>query len=371
MKRRKFIKTTAGAAAGTGILSGCGGDSGPGGGAAGVNTRESVQWRLASSYPRALDTLFGAVDYLGERVRSLTDDRFDIRAFPEGELVPADGVLGAVQDGTVQIGHTASYYYVDRDPALAFDTCVPFGLTARQQIAWLYQGGGLDVLREVFSDFNVINFPGGNTGAQMGGWFREPVDSLSDLRGVRMRIPGLGGEVMSEMGVDVQVMPGSEIYQALEGGTIDAAEWVGPHDDVELGFHEIASHYYYPGWWEPGPNISFLVNRQEWDALPSQYQQAFETAAMETNLNMLSAYDARNQEALGTVLDAGVELHRFSDEIMQDAERISFDVMQQRASEDATYREVYESFRQWREESFRWFQTNEHAYAEFAFPRMS
>ncbi len=321
-----------------------------------------------SSYPRSLDTLFGAVEYLGERVRSLTENRFDLRPYPAGELVPATGVLGAVQNGTVQMGHTASYYYVGHNPALAFDTCVPFGLTARQQIAWLYQGGGAEVVREVFSDFNVINFPGGNTGAQMGGWFRRPVESLSALQGVKMRIPGLGGEVMSELGVTVQLMPGGEIYQALERGAIDAAEWVGPYDDLKLGFHEIARHYYYPGWWEPGPNISFVINRQAWDALPTLYRQALETAAAETNMRMLSAYDARNQEALQTVLDEGVELHRFSDEILRAAERISFDLMHQRASADATYRKVYESFRRWREDSFRWFRTAEHASAKFAFP---
>jgi len=370
VQRRDFIKTTAGAATAAAIIPGCSGESGQDGGA-GVNTRENVRWRLVSSYPRSLDTLFGAVEFLSERVRILTNDRFQIRSYPAGEVVPATGVLGAVQNATVQMGHTAAYYYTGHHPALAFDTCVPFGLTARQQIAWLYQGGGIDVLREVFSDFNVVNFPGGNTGAQMGGWFRRPIESVSDLRGVKMRIPGLGGEVMSEMGVTVQLMAGGEIYQALERGTIDAAEWVGPYDDVKLGFHEIATHYYYPGWWEPGPNISFIVNRQAWDSLPTFFQQALEVAAKETNLNMLASYDARNQEALQTVLDQGVQLHRFSDEIMRNAERISFDMMHQQASEESSYRKVYDSFRQWREDSFRWFRTNEHAYAEFAFPLMS
>ena len=368
MKRRHFIKTTAGAAAAAGILSGCGSDTDGDGGAPAVNTRESVRWRLVSSYPRSLDTLYGAVDYLGERVAALTSGRFQIRPSPAGELVPSTGVLGAVQNGTVQMGHTASYYYVGHNPALAFDTCVPFGLTARQQMAWLYQGGGIEVMRKVYSDFNVVNFPGGNTGAQMGGWFRRPVRSLADLSGVKMRIPGLGGEVMSEMGVTVQLMPGGEIYQALDRGAIDAAEWVGPYDDVKLGFHEIAKNYYYPGWWEPGPNISFIVNRQAWDGLPSLFQQAVETAAAEVNLRMLAAYDARNQASIQTVLDEGVQLQAFSQDIMQQAERISFDLMQQRAAADSSYRTVYESFRKWREDSFRWFKTAEHAYSKFAFP---
>ncbi len=371
MKRRHFIKTTAGAAAAAGMLSGCGADSDADGDAPAVNTRDSVRWRLVSSYPRSLDALYGAVDFFGKRVAALTSGRFEVRPSPAGELVPATGVLGAVQNGTVQMGHTASYYYVGHHPALAFDTCVPFGLTARQQIAWLYQGGGMDVMRKVFSDFNVINFPGGNTGVQMGGWFRRPIGSLADLRGVKMRIPGLGGEVMSEMGVTVQLMPGGEIYQALERGAIDAAEWVGPYDDVKLGFHEIAKNYYYPGWWEPGPNISFIVNRQAWERLPSLYRHAIETATAEANLRMLAAYDARNQASMQTVLDESVRLRPFPQDILREAERISFDLMQQRAAADPSYRTVYESFRQWREDSFRWFKTAEHAHATFAYSPVS
>lgn len=369
MKRRDFLKTSAGAAAAAGVLSSCGGESDTG--APAVRTRESVRWRLVSSYSRSLDTLYGAVEYFGKRVSALTDGQFQIRPYPAGELVPATEILGAVQNGTVQMGHTASYYYVGHNPALAFDTCVPFGLTARQQIAWLYQGGGMDEMRKVFSDFNVVNFPGGNTGVQMGGWFRQPIDSVADLNGIKMRIPGLGGEVMSELGVTVQLMPGGEVYQALDRGAIDAAEFVGPYDDIKLGLHEIAKNYYYPGWWEPGPNISFIVNQQAWDSIPDLYKHAVETATAEANVRMLAAYDARNQQALQTLLDESVQLRRFPDDVMRDAERVSFDLMQQRASADASYRTVYESFRKWRADSFRWFKTAEHAYADFAFPQMS
>ena len=226
------------------FAAGCGG--GETGDAPGIQTRPSVRWRLVSSYPRSLDTLYAACDTISRRVRDLTGGRFEIRPYPAGELVPATEVLGAVQNGTVQMGQSAAYYYTGHNPALAFDTCVPFGLTARQQMAWLYQGGGLDLMREVFSDFNIISFPGGSTGAQMGGWFRRPINSLADLRGLKMRIPGLGGEVMSNLGVTVTLMAGGEIYQALERGAIDAAEWVGPYDDVKLGFQDIAKYYYYP-----------------------------------------------------------------------------------------------------------------------------
>lgn len=368
MKRRDFIKTTAaGAAAGT-LLAGCGAseDDGPA-----LQTQQNVRWRLASSFPRSLDTLYGAVETLSERVVELTDGRFQIRPSPAGELVPANEVLGAVQNGTVQVGHSAGYYFVGRNPALAFDTCVPFGLTARQQTAWLRHGGGLDLMRDVYADFGIINFPGGNTGAQMGGWFRRPVDSLADLRGLKMRIPGLGGEVMSELGVTVQLLSGGEIYQALERGAIDATEWVGPYDDVKLGFHEIARYYYYPGWWEPSANLSFMVNRQAWDALPGIYQEAFTTAAAEVSIRMLAQYDARNQGALQEAVDAGVELRPFPEETIREAERISRDVMEARASADAEYRRVYDAFQAFREDAFRWFGTAEHDYASFAFPRMT
>jgi len=278
-------------------------------------------------------------------------------------------VLGAVQIGTVQIGHSCGYYYTGHNPALAFDTGVPFGLTARQQTAWLRHGGGMELMRELYADFNIINFLGGNTGAQMGGWFRRPVDSLADLRGLKMRIPGLGGEVMSQLGVTVQLLSGGEIYQALERGAIDATEWVGPYDDVKLGFHEIAPYYYYPGWWEPGPNVSFMVNRRAWDELPSIYQHAFEAAAAEASIRMLAGYDGRNQAAIAEAVQAGVQLRAFPEATMIEAERISFDLMASRAAADGTYRRVFDAFRAFREEAYTWFGTAEHHYAAFAFPQ--
>lgn len=369
MKRRTFIKSSAAGMAAGSLLAGC--RSGGDGDAPAVQTRPNVRWRLASSYPRGLDTLYGAVEGIRARVADLTDGRFQIRPSPAGELVPGMEVLPAVQNGTVEMGHTAGYYYVGHNPALAFDTCVPFGLTARQQTAWLRHGGGLDLMRGLYSDFGIISFPGGNTGAQMGGWFRRPVEALSDLRGLRMRIPGLGGEVMSELGVTVQLMAGGEIYQALERGTIDATEWVGPYDDVKLGFHEIATYYYYPGWWEPGPNISFLVNRQAWDALPTTYRHALDSATADAGAHLLAQYDARNQRALEDVVEEGVEVAEFPREMMREAQRIAADLLDRNASQDAAYRRVYDSFRAFREDSFRWFETAEHNYARFAFPHTS
>lgn len=368
MKRREFTRTAVvGAAAG--VLSACGGESGGEGPA--VQTRRRVMWRLASSFPRGLDTIFGAADTLSARVAALTDDMFQIRVYPAGELVPGLQVLDAVQQGTVQAGHSASYYYTGKNPALAFDAAVPFGLTVRGHNAWLLHGGGLERMREVFADFNIINFPGGNTGAQMGGWFRRPIQSVQDLRGLKMRIPGLGGEVMSRLGVAVQVLPGGDIYPALERGAIDGTEWVGPYDDEKLGFYKVAKNYYYPGWWEPGPALSFYVNQSAWNQLPKSYQQAFEAASREASLNMMAEYDAKNPPALKRLLGQGIQLQRFPDDLMTAALRESTALVEEQAAANAQYAAIYEPWKQWRGDTYRWFGTADQAYEQFAFPRLA
>jgi TRAP-type mannitol/chloroaromatic compound transport system substrate-binding protein len=364
MHRRAFLFSAA--VGGVGLLGGCGSRKEEA--APALITQPRIQWRLASSFPRGLDTIFGAAEVLARRVEALTEGRFQIRVYPAGELVPGLQVLDAVQQGTVQMGHTASYYFTGKNPALAFDTTLPFGLTARQHNAWLYYGGGLELLRAVFADFNVINFPGGNTGAQMGGWFRREIQSVSDMRGLKMRIPGLGGEVMSRLGVVVQVLAGGDIYPALERGAIDAAEWVGPYDDEKLGFHRVARFYYYPGWWEPGACLSFYVNRLAWERLPRTYQQAIEVAAYEANVSMLAHYDQQNPLTLERLLKAGVQLRRFPADVMEAARQIAFSLYEEQASRDGTYRKLYDSWRQFRERAYRWFGTAERSYAEFAFP---
>jgi len=370
MKRRDFAKTAALGALGAGALTGCGsGNEQQANGAPNVQTQPNVRWRLASSFTRSLDTIFGAADVMAERLSALTDGRFQIRAYPAGELVPAFEVLTSVQQGTVQMGHSASYYFIGKNPALAFDATVPFGLTARQYNAWVYYGGGLDLLREVFADFNIINLPGGNTGMQMGGWFLQPVGSLADMRGLKMRIPGLGGQVMDEMGVNVQVLPGGEIYPSLERGAIDATEWVGPYDDEKLGFHQIAEYYYYPGWWEPGPALTFYVNRDAWNELPSTYQEALTSAAAEANMRMLASYDQKNPAALERLIDGGTQMRRFPDDVMQRAQEITRQLLEDQASDSPQYRKIYDAYRQVREDAYRWFGTAETSYAEFAFPQ--
>ena len=336
-------------------------------GAPAVQTRPNVQWRLASSYPRNLDTLWGSAEVFAEHLSALTGGRFQLRLHPSGELVPGLQVLDAVQQGTVQCGQTPSYYYTGKHPALAFDTCVPFGFTTRQQSAWLSEGGGQELLRRVYADFNIINFSMGNTGAQMGGWFRREVNSAADLRGIRMRIPGIGGLVMDRIGVVVQNIAAGDLFSALERGAIDAAEWVGPHDDERLGLHDAAQYYYYPGWWEPGPEVSCIVNRPAWDRLPSEYQAALQVACKATRHDLQSAYDARNPSALTRLVEGGVQLRRFSPEIMDVAQAATEELLEEDASSDASYREIYENWKRFRDASFAWFGTAELAYAEHAF----
>ena len=325
----------------------------------------NVRWQMVTSWPKSLDTIFGGAQTVCDRVAAMTAGRFTIEPYAAGEIVPGLEVLDAVQNGTVQCGHTASYYYVGKNPALAFGTCVPFGLTAQQQNAWYYHGGGLEVMHELYSDFNVINFPAGNTGVQMGGWFKKEIKSLSDLKGLKMRIPGLGGKVMSRLGVNVQVLPGGEIYLALERGAIDAAEWVGPYDDLKLGLNKAASYYYYPGWWEPGPTLEVQVNKSQWDKLPVEYQEIFKTAAMEANLNMLSKYDALNREALTSIINTGTKLTAYSPEILRAAQKSAFDLYEENASQSQTFKKVYEQWNQFRSSVFEWNKINELSYASF------
>jgi TRAP-type mannitol/chloroaromatic compound transport system substrate-binding protein len=330
----------------------------------------AIRWRLASSYPKSLDTLYGAAEALTERVRKLTSGRFEIRAYAEREIVPGLQVLDAVQNATVECGQTASYYYVGKNLAFAFDTAVPFGLTARQQNAWMYYGGGLQLMRDFFRDYNIIHFPGGSTGVQMGGWFRKEIKSLADLQGLKMRIPGLGGQIMARLGVVPQTLAGGEIYLALERGALDATEWVGPYDDEKLGFHKVAKNYYYPGWWEGGPQLSFYVNLKKWQELPPEYQTAFEVAAAEANVQMLAAYDAKNPPALARLLSQGVKLHAFPKDMMDAAYKAAFEMYEEEAGRNPAFKRIYTEWKKFRDASLQWFRIGEAAYANFLYSRM-
>ncbi len=325
----------------------------------------NIKWQMVTSWPKSLDTIFGGAQIVCDRVSAMTGGKFTIEPYAAGEIVPALAVLDAVQNGTVQCGHTASYYYVGKNPSLAFGTSMPFGLTAQQQNAWLYHGGGLEAMQKIYADFNVINFPAGNTGAQMGGWFKKEVKSLADLKGLKMRIPGLGGEVMSRLGVNVQVLPGGEIFLALDRGAIDAAEWVGPYDDEKLGLNRAAPFYYYPGWWEPGATLEVQVNKSQWDKLPQEYQEVFKTAAMEANLNMLAQYDSLNRNSLTRLLDSGTKLVAYSPDILAAAQKAAFELYEENAAKNPTFKEIYQQWNEFRTSVFQWNKINELSFTNF------
>ncbi|GAB4378306.1 MAG: TRAP transporter substrate-binding protein [Elainellaceae cyanobacterium] len=367
MKRRQIISTLALGATSAAIASSCTSASTTASSSGSTSAAlPSVRWRMATSWPKSLDTIFGGAEIVCRRVSEMTEGRFTIDPFAAGEIVPGLQVLDAVQAGTVECGHSAAYYYVGKNPALGFGTSVPFGLNAQQQNSWLYHGGGLDAMNKLYSDFGVVSFPAGNTGAQMGGWFKREIKSVSDLNGLKMRIPGLGGEVMSRLGVNVQVLPGGEIFLALDRGAIDAAEWVGPYDDEKLGLNKAAQYYYYPGWWEPGSMLEVQVNQSAWDKLPKDYQEVFKTAAYEANLNMLSQYDAINGEALKRLVEGGTQLVAYTPEVMTAARQAAFDLYEETASQDATYKEVYDNWKTFREGVYGWNKINELSFANFS-----
>ena len=330
----------------------------------------AIKWRMASSFPKSLDTIYGAGELVARRVAEVTGGQFEIRVFAGGEIVPPFGVLDAVQQNTVEVCHTASYYFHGKNKALSLDCTVPFGLTARQMFAWMYAGDGMPLLRELFAKYNVVNFPGGNTGAQMGGWFRKEIKSLDDLKGLKIRIPGFGAEVFAALGAVPQSLPGGEIYPALERGAIDAAEWVGPYDDEKLGFFKVARFYYYPGWWEPGPILSFYVNKEQWEKLPKPYQSAFESAAAEANLNMLAAYDARNPLAIQRLVRDGAQLRRYPDDVLKEAYEIARRIFAEESEKNADFKKIFDSMRAFQEVSDIWSGLAEGTLANFTQARL-
>ncbi len=327
----------------------------------------TIHWRLASSFPKNLDTIYGAAEILSKRVAEGTDGKFQIRVFAGGEIVPGLQVLDAVQNGTVECGHTAPYYYIGKDPAFAFATALPFGLNARQQNAWMYYGGGLEAVAGLFKEYGCIQFPTGNTGAQMGGWYRKEIKSLTDLKGLKMRIGGIAGQVLAKLGLVAQQIAGGEIYQALERGTIDAAEWVGPYDDEKLGFNKVARYYYYPGWWEGGPQLSTVVNLQHWQALPRSYQSIFEAACAEANVHMLARYDAQNPAALKRLVGGGAQLRQFPQAVMEAAQKAAFELYDEAAAKSPHFKRIYADWLKFRNDQFLWFRVAEMSYDNFVF----
>lgn len=332
----------------------------------------AIEWDMATSWPVALDTIFGGAQGFADRLASLTGGRFKINPRAAGELAPPLEVLNVVSQGAVPCGHSASYYYLGKSPALAFGTTVPFGLTAQQQNAWLYEGEGLQKLQELYaSKFNVIQFPAGNTGTQMGGWFRKEIASVNDLKGLKMRIPGLGGQVMAKLGVTVQNLPGGEIFQTLQTGAIDAAEWVGPYDDEKLGLNQVAQYYYHPGWWEPGATLEIQINLNEWKKLPPEYQAAVQTAAYEANVTMLSRYETRNNEALQRLVGKGVQLRAYSEEIMNAAQQAALSLYDEFAAKDQDFQAVYSNWKGFRDRVYAWDNLNESNFTRFTYSKLN
>jgi TRAP-type mannitol/chloroaromatic compound transport system substrate-binding protein len=325
-----------------------------------------IEWDMATSWPISLDTLYGSATFFAERVAAMTGGRFTINAAPAGELVPALEILQSVQTGAVASGHTASYYYVGIDPITQLSTCVPFGLNARGHLSWLMEGGGSGLLEPIFRDrFGVVPIPAGNTGCQMGGWFNKEINSVDDLGGLVFRIPGLGGTALANLGVNVQVLPGGEIYQALETGAIDGAEWVGPYDDLQLGLDKVSSYYYYPGWWEPGPSLDVMCPADEFDALPEEYQEVLRSAGFHAYSWALAKYDALNPPALQTIQDSGIEVRPYPDDVLQAASGAIDELLDEYAAADPDYDEVLTSYRSFRDAVGPWYGLAEKAMLDF------
>ncbi|MGH8933490.1 MAG: TRAP transporter substrate-binding protein [Egibacteraceae bacterium] len=368
--RRGFLGMAGAAGAATAGLVACtGGASGDlAGEVAGERNLPEIEWDLPTSWPASLDTIYGGAVTFAERVSALTGGRFRISAREGGELVPPLEVLQSVQSGGIPAGHTAAYYYVGLSPVTAFGTTLPFGLTYREQNAWLYQAGGLEMLQEFYAEtFNLIQFPAGNTGVQMGGWFNRQVNSVADLQGLRMRTAGLAAQVLGKLGVTVQTLPGAEIFQALQTGAIDAAEWVGPYDDLKLDFPAVARYYYYPGWWEPGPSLEVQIGLDEWNRLPSIYQDVVRTAAREANVEMMARYDFQNSQAMQELAaNPNVELLPFSTEVMDAAQNASFELFDELSASDARFREVYGQWRTFRDSIHSWFGVAERSFLDYA-----
>jgi TRAP-type mannitol/chloroaromatic compound transport system substrate-binding protein len=344
MQRRSFLEKAAAGVAASAVAA-----------PALAQAQANVSWRMACSWPKSLDTIFGGPELIGKRVAEMTGGKFNIKVFAAGEIVGGLQVLDAVQNGTVECGHTAPYYYFGKDPTFAFPCAIPFGMNARQQNAWMMHGGGLELTQDFFKDYNIINFPAGNTNCQMGGWFNKEINSVADLKGLKFRIGGTGGLVLTRLGVVPQQIAGGDIYPSLEKGTIDGAEWVGPYDDEKLGFYKVAKHYYYPGWWEPGPELDLLIGTKAWASLSKEYQAILTAACNEANVWMMAKYDALNPPALKRLIAKGVKLSAFSNEIMAACYKTSKDVFDDIASKNAKFNKIYVPWNKFREDQVQWF----------------
>ena len=354
MKRREFLKT-----AGVGV------------GASAVampaiaQSMPEVKWRLQSAFPKSLDTIYGAAEVFARYISEATDGKFQIQVFGAGEIVGTFQLADAVGNGTVEMGHATMYYYVGKDPTFAIASAIPFGPNTRQMNAWLYEAGGQDLLNEFFAKHGFFGLVGGNTGTQMGGCFRKELKTVQDLQGLKMRIGGLAGQVLQKLGLVPQQIAGGDIYPALERGTIDAAEWVGPYDDEKLGFNKVAPFYYYPGFWEGGPALHFFINNAKWNELPKSYKALATVAASHAGIDMTAKYDAKNPAALRRLVGAGAQLRPFSQEILEASLKAANETYDELSAKNPDWKKVYESYRAFRSEEYLWWQVAEYTYDNF------
>ncbi|WP_119155720.1 TRAP transporter substrate-binding protein [Caldimonas tepidiphila] len=348
MERRSFIRN----AGLTGVLA-------AGVAPAIVHAQANIRWRMASSFPKSLDTIFGAADVFAKKVGEMTGGKFQISVHPGGELMPPFGVVDGVQNGTVEMAHTAPYYFFGKDPTFALGTAIPFGLNSRQMTAWMMEGNGLKLMREFYAQYSIVNFPGGNTGAQMGGWYRKEIKSLADVKGLKFRVGGFAGEVIRRMGGVPQNIPGGEIYQALEKGTIDAAEWIGPYDDLKLGFNKVAPVYHYPGWWEGGPQLDFFINSKAYEGLSAEYKAIVETAAAYAHVDMQAKYDGRNPAALKQLVAQKVQLKPLPKDVMDAAFKTSMALYDELSASNPNWKKVYSDYANFRRDQNMWFRFTE------------
>jgi TRAP-type mannitol/chloroaromatic compound transport system substrate-binding protein len=358
MQRRKFLRT---AGVGSAAVAASATVAAP----AIAQSAPALNWRMTSSFPKSLDTLFGGAERLAKTVAEATDNKFQIRCFAAGEIVPGLQVADAVQNGTVEMGHTASYYYFGKDPTFALGTTVPFGLNTRQMNAWLTVGGGEDLLNDFYKGYNIHGIVAGNTCAQMGGWFRKEINTVDDLKGLKFRIGGFAGQVVTKLGVIPQQIAGGDIYPALEKGTIDAAEWVGPYDDQKLGFSKIAPNYYYPGWWEGNAALHVFIGLDKWNALPKAYQAILRSACADSNTWMQAKYDADNPKALRELVAAGTKLRPFSQPIMEASFKAANEVYAETNAKNAKFKKIFDSMMGFRKEEVLWFRVAENTFDNF------
>ncbi|MGA7612970.1 MAG: TRAP transporter substrate-binding protein [Xanthobacteraceae bacterium] len=354
MKRREFLKSAGVGAAAVAVAAPAIAQSAP-----------ELKWRLTSSFPKSLDTIYGAAEVFSKAVAEATDNKFQIQVFAAGEIVPGLSAADAVQTGTVEMCHTASYYYFGKDPTFAFGTVVPFGLNTRMQNAWMFFGGAMDLMNDFYKKFNIYAIPAGNTGAQMGGWFRKEIKDVGDLNGLKMRIGGFAGTVMQRLGAVPQQIAGGEIYPALEKGTIDAAEWVGPYDDEKLGFYKVAKYYYYPGWWEGSAMLHNFFNIDKWNALPAGYKSILRSASAVANEWMVAKYDAANPAALRRLVAGGAEMKPFSQPVLEACYKASNDIYAETSAKNPEFKKVYDSMAAFRGDEYLWWQVAEYTFDTF------